>query len=166
MRYAEITKCELSNGNDVGVSLYVQGCPLHCEGCFNPSTWDFSGGEEWNTKVEKYLFDLIAPFYIKRISILGGEPLSPINRKDVMALIKRIKEKFPEKKIWVYTGYDLEDVYNLEILQYIDVLVDGAFHIKEKDLSLAFRGSSNQRLIDMKETLKTGEIVIWNTKIN
>lgn len=161
MRYAEITKCELSNGNDVGVSLYVQGCPLHCNGCFNPSTWDFSSGKEWNQETENILFNLVNHPYVKRISILGGEPLAPTNRNDVTILIKKIKLLFPDKELWIYTGYNFENVKNLEVLKYIHVLVDGAFHIKEKDLSLAFRGSKNQRIIDVKETLETGELCLW-----
>jgi len=164
MRFADITKCELSNGNKIGVSLYVQGCPIHCKGCFNPSTWDFDGGREWNSEVENYFFKLIDHPYIERISILGGEPLSPININDVTELVKRIKGAFPDKKIWLYTGYtfDLNNSWN--VVNYIDFLVDGSFQLENKDLSLPFRGSTNQRIIDIKETIKQEEIIYWSPK--
>ena len=165
MRYAAIEKCEICNGNDVGVSLYVQGCPIHCDGCFNQSTWDFNGGNKWDNEVESKLLDLIKPPYIKRISILGGEPLAEQNRRDVLALIKDIATKrdardLPEDfKIWLYTGYQLNNNPNQAIFQNVDYIVDGPYEQGLRDITLKFRGSSNQRVIDCKASIEAGKIV-------
>lgn len=145
-RYADIDKCEIVNGKYVGVSVYFQGCEFHCEGCFNPSTWDFNDGDEWNEDVQNKVLELCEKEYVHRLSILGGEPAHPLNNKAVVDLMKAFKEKFPEKKIWMWTGYLFENIPNKELLEYADFIVDGQFKINKKDLRLKFRGSSNQRI--------------------
>ena len=166
MRYAAIEKCEICNGNDVGVSLYVQGCPIHCDGCFNKSTWDFNGGNEWTDEVMDKLFNLIKLPYIKRISILGGEPLAKQNVTDVLSLISDIiAEKdsgnLPNDfKIWLYTGYQLDDdISDQAIFQIVDYIVDSPYIQDFRDITLKFRGSSNQRIIDCKASIEAGKIV-------
>lgn len=179
MRYASIRSLDISNGEGVGVSLFVQGCPFHCHNCFNSETWDFNGGEEWTEKIENIFLKLIDRPFIKRVSILGGEALANENRLVVLDLIKKIKSKYPEKNIWLYTGYTFEElcemycdkqIYNyftddidkhitLKNLQYVDVLVDGKYIEEQRDVTLAYRGSRNQRLINVPETLKQGKII-------
>lgn len=166
MRYAAVEKCEICNGNNVGVSLYVQGCPIHCNGCFNQSTWDFNGGNEWTDEVMDKLFNLIKLPYIKRISILGGEPLAKQNVTDVLSLIADIiAEKdsgnLPNDfKIWLYTGYQLDDdISDQAIFQIVDYIVDGPYIQDLRDITLKFRGSSNQRIIDCKASIEAGKIV-------
>ena len=151
MRYAQIRDLDISNGEGVGVSLFLQGCHFHCKNCFNPETWDPTGGKEWTLEIEKKFLDLIKRPYIKRVSILGGEPLDQPD--EVANLMKKIRELKPEIKIWLYSGYKFEDIFleDFECLKYVDVLVDGQFESDKKDLSLAFRGSSNQRIIQLKE---------------
>ena len=151
MRYADIQKCEISNGSGIGMSLFLQGCHFHCKDCFNPETWDYKGGKEWTEETEKKFLKLIQRPYIKRVSFLGGEPLDQPD--EVANLMKKIRELKPEIKIWLYSGYKFEDIFleDFECLKYVDVLVDGQFESDKKDLSLAFRGSSNQRIIQLKE---------------
>lgn len=155
MRYAQITPFEVCNGKGAGVSLFVQGCRFHCKGCFNSDAWDFDGGKEWTNEVEDKFFDLIDKPYIKRISILGGEPLAEENLTRLYYLISSIKETYPNKKIWLYTGYTLEElnkenIYRNDdrqlILKKCDVLVDGRFIESLRDITLQFRGSSNQNI--------------------
>lgn len=146
MRYAKIDSCEITNGKHVGVSLYVQGCEFHCKGCFNSSTWDFNNGREWDGTTENYVLDLCSKHYIKRLSCLGGEPMHPANADSVINLMKRFKELYPDKKVWMWTGYKFEDIPNKDVLNYADFIIDGLFKEKLKDLSLEFRGSSNQRV--------------------
>lgn len=165
MRYAAIRDMDISNGTGVGVSLFVQGCPIHCDGCFNQSTWNFNGGKEWTDEVKNKLIGLMKRPYIKRISILGGEPLAEQNRRDVLALIKDIATKrnardLPEDfKIWLYTGYQLGNDPNQAIFQTVDYIVDGPYIRELRDITLKFRGSSNQRVIDCKASIKAGKIV-------
>ncbi|EXM37664.1 ribonucleoside-triphosphate reductase [Ruminococcus albus SY3] len=183
MRYANIDNCEIVNGEDIGATLYVQGCHRHCKNCFNPETWDFNGGKEWNDEVKNQFLALIDRPYIKRVTILGGEPLAYENLPEVYDLVKTIKEKFPDKKIWLYTGYELScginergdlvgDFANADIgwdngllsnhiVRACDVVVDGDFRDELKDYTLQFRGSSNQRLIDVQKTISQGQIVLW-----
>lgn len=181
MRYAQIRSMDISNGEGVGVSLFVQGCPFHCKNCFNSETWDFNGGKEWTEKTKNKFMELIDRQYIRRISILGGEPLHKNNLSEVLSLVKEIREKFPDKTIWLYTGYSIEDIVNFntnsysvvqqyfdidnfirkDILIYIDVLVDGEYIDEQKDLTLKFRGSKNQRVIDVQQTLKQGKVVLY-----
>jgi anaerobic ribonucleoside-triphosphate reductase activating protein len=177
MRYAQIRNLDISNGEGVGISLFVQGCRFFCNGCFNKETWDFNGGKEWTEEVENKFLELASRPYIKRISILGGEPLAKENVHDVMILIHKIRTLYPEKKIWLYTGYTWENAtlefgeivhsHNGErhsrhcVVEMCDVLVDGQFVESQKDITLKFRGSSNQRLIDVQQTLDKGEVVLW-----
>lgn len=180
MRYAAIRKFDVTNGPGNGVSLFVQGCHFHCYQCFNPETWDFNGGKEWTPKVDKKFFQLIDRPYIKRITFLGGSPLCDENVTDVDNIISRIRKLYPEKDIWIYTGMTwdqimkapsiVDDENSLLIIRQnlmtkIDVLVDGSFEYDKRDLSLKFRGSSNQRLIDVPQTLQKGEIVLWDNEI-
>ena len=173
---------DISNGEHIGVSLFVQGCRFCCKGCFNKETWDFNGGKEWTQEIEDKFFDLMDRPYIKRVSILGGEPLAKENVSAVLDLIQKIKSKYPEKNIWLYTGHTFEElcemyceerIYNyftdnvdkhilLKNLQYVDVLVDGRYIDELRDLTLKFRGSSNQRVINVQESLKENKIVLYN----
>lgn len=150
MRIAQYRNFDISNGVDIGVALYVQGCHFHCEGCFNETTWSFCGGKEYTNELKSLIIKDLSKDYIKRLTILGGEPLADENFKDVLELCKNIR-----KPIWLYTGYTFENIAKSaksEILNNIDVLVDGRFVLSKKDLSLAFRGSSNQRVIDIKNS--------------
>lgn len=166
MRYALIRKMDISNGPGVGVSLFVQGCHLHCKGCFNSTAWDFNGGKEWNDDIKQKFLELASRPYIKRISILGGEPLSPENSYDLYELITEIKDKLPDKVIWLYTGYLFEyainNQSNRKILELCDVVVDDRYVEELKDIGLPWCGSSNQRVIDVQETLKQNKIVLYD----
>ena len=173
MRYAQIRNMDISNGEHIGVSLFVQGCGFHCKGCFNKETWDFNGGKEWTEEIKDNFFKLIDRPYIKRVSILGGEPLANENVSDIFNLIEEIKNKFPDKSIWLYTGYEFETIMNnplrninttlrKRIAEMCDVLVDGRYVDDLKDLTLKFCGSSNQRVINVKKSLKENKIVLYN----
>lgn len=177
MRYASIREMDISNGQGLGVSLFVQGCYFHCKNCFNSETWDFNDGKEWTNEIKEKFLKLINRDYIERVTILGGEPVVDQNVEDVLDLVKEIREKFPNKKIWIYTGYKwkailypvVTDDFNPErdrilqirrdILNYIDVLVDEKFEDDKKDLTLKWKGSSNQHVIDVKRSLEEGEII-------
>ncbi len=161
MRYAQMRKCDVANGAGIRTSLFVQGCTRHCKGCFNPETWDFGGGMEWTKQTEDEFVELTGKPHIKGATILGGEPMEPLNRKTVTRLLRRLKETYPGKDIWMYSSYLFEELMEDEehVLEYLDVLVDGEFVEEKKDLSLRFRGSSNQRLIDVKKSLKEGRAV-------
>lgn len=158
MRYAKIRSEDIANGPGIRVSIYVQGCNRHCPGCFNPETWDFNGGRLFNRRVKIQFLELANKKNIVGFSILGGEPLQ--QGKDMLDLVKSMKEQYPDKTIWMWTGYKYEDLDDeqREIVSYIDVLVDGEFVQAEKCPNKRFRGSSNQRIIDIKKTLETGEI--------
>ncbi len=169
MNYAEIKKFDIANGLGVRVSLFVSGCRHHCKNCFNEATWDFCYGKPFDKAAEKEILDALAPDYIGGFSLLGGEPFEPENQEQLAALLSAIKEKYPAKDIWCYSGFTLDKEllgnsrahteHTLELLKNIDVLVDGRFVEELKDISLKFRGSSNQRLIDVKKTLEKGEII-------
>lgn len=153
MRYALIREMDISNGEGVGVSLFVQGCHFHCHGCFNQETWDFNGGKEWTEEIENKFFKLIDKPYIKRVTFLGGEPLADENMKQVFLLCKKIKELFSDKIIWIFSGYTFEEIMESiersKPLIYADVLVDGRFQIDKQDINhkkIKFAGSLNQRL--------------------
>lgn len=170
MRYASIRKMDISNGEGVGVALFVQGCSFHCKGCFNSETWDFNGGKEWTEEVENDFLELVSKPYITRISILGGEPLEKENLGCLYYLVMKIKKDYPDKKIWIYSGYTFEklmsdypqiNVFRQLILKYCDVLVDGQFEEDKKDLMLKFRGSKNQRVIDVQESLKQNKVILY-----
>lgn len=160
MRYAQIRKCDVANGAGIRASLYVQGCSRHCKGCFNPETWDFNGGKLWTDTVEKEFLNLIGKPHILGVTILGGEPLEPQTREDILELLKKIRNRYGKKNIWIYTSYLYEELIEEcpEILENIDVLVDGMFVEALKDAKLKFRGSSNQRVIDVQNSLRTQKI--------
>ena len=169
MYYGMIKKSDVADGPGGRVSLFVSGCRHRCEGCFNAATWDFKYGDVYTAEVEAELIEAVAPSYIAGFTFLGGEPLEPENRPFVFSLAKKLKEKYPEKTIWLYSGYTFEtdilkwgetDEMVMNLLSYIDVLVDGEFHINEKSLMLKFRGSSNQRLIDVQRSLAEGKTVL------
>ena len=151
MNYAGIKKTDIANGPGVRVSLFVSGCRNHCPGCFNPETWDFNYGEPFTRKTEKEIIKALRPSWIQGLSILGGDPMEPENQKALLPLLKRIRVMCPGKDVWLYTGYTYEAVRDSEILKWVDVLVDGPFIEAEKDISLAFRGSRNQRIILLKK---------------
>lgn len=169
MNYGEIKKCDIANGTGVRVSLFVSGCTHRCEGCFNPMTWDFGYGQHFTQETEDELLRLLAPEYIRGLTLLGGEPMEIENQRALLPFIRRVKERLPEKDIWCYTGYTFEsDLLDgmarcectHELLSMIDVLIDGEFILSQKNISLAFRGSENQRIIDVKRSLETGKTVL------
>lgn len=164
MRYAQIREMDITNGLGIGIALYTQGCRFHCKNCFNSELWNFTGGKEWNKEIEDYFLSLAQPDYITRISILGGEPFSQENLEDLTKLVKRIRQELPNIQIWMYTGYLAEVLprFASDILENIDVLIDGQYMDELRDLKLKFRGSSNQRIIDVKESLKQGKIILYN----
>lgn len=162
MNYIKIDKSSINNGLGWRAVLWVSGCSLRCKSCHNPQTWDCNAGQLFDEKAKQFLFEQLGKPYIKGISISGGHPLDPHNFEDVLTLVKEIKSKFPTKDIWLYTGYLYEELYYREIsriLLYIDVLVDGPYIEEQRDITLAFRGSRNQRLINVPETLKQGKII-------
>lgn len=164
MRYAGIKKVDIANGPGCRVSLYVQGCERHCKGCFNQETWDYTKGEEYTPETQIELLRAIDKEYIHGISVLGGEPLD--QDYNLLKLLQIIKYNYPTKTIWLYTGYTFEELSlsQLELLKYIDVLVDGEFRENEKVLDLRFRGSLNQRIIDVKKTLEMHRVILWEDK--
>lgn len=160
MRYNTIRQLDIANGPGVRVSIFVQGCHFNCPGCFNTVARDFEGGVAFTEETLQQLLDLAEPSHISGLSILGGEPLNPRNRTDVLTLVRKFKEVYPQKTVWLWTGYLLEDVFEDLVDSGIDVIVDGRFVEDLKDLRLKFRGSSNQRIIDLKETIRTGDIIL------
>lgn len=178
MRYAQIRSMDISNGEGVGVSLFVQGCPFHCKNCFNSNTWDFNGGKEWTEEIKDRFMKLIDRPYIKRVSFLGGECLAKQNLDEVLKLIKQIRISFPEKTIWLYTGYELSEIVKQEqhekvsgipdvwskrweIIKLCNIVVDGEYIDEQKDLTLKWRGSKNQHVIDVKQSLAKNKIVLY-----
>lgn len=162
MRYASIRRLDISNGEGLGVTLFTQGCPFHCKNCFNPETHDFDGGKEYTIDTKNVILSLINRAQIKRFSILGGEPLIERNKEDLISLCSSIKEIRPDIKIWIYTGNIFENVkddwYEL-LYNYVDVLVDGPYVDSKRDLRLKFRGSSNQRVIDVHKTYCEDKVI-------
>lgn len=181
MNYAEIKYNDIANGDGVRTSLFVSGCSHHCKGCFNEIAWDYNYGKEFTKDTMNDILKSLEPDYISGLSILGGEPLDPKNASTVATIILTVKRKYPEKTIWVYTGYKFEEAYDgfnkiitlprgsrkkymnyiLAPLGLIDVLVDGKFEEDKKDISLKFKGSSNQRIIDIQKTLKQNKIALY-----
>lgn len=177
MRYSSMRNLDISNGEGVGVSLFVQGCPFHCFGCFNSDTWDFNGGKEWTEKTKDKFIKLINRPYIKRISFLGGECLAEQNLDEILSLIKQIRISFPEKIIWLYTGYSYSEIFRgqssclsqeglnnfkrREIIKLCNIVVDGEYIDEQKDLTLRWRGSKNQRVIDVKQSLAQNKMVLY-----
>lgn len=180
MYYANIKNCDIANGTGVRISLFVSGCTHHCEGCFQPETWSFTYGQPYTPETENMLIKMLGPAYIDGLSLLGGEPMEPENQRALLPLLRRVRREYPEKNIWCYTGYTLEtDLLNPELtrrhitgrarcestdemLSLIDVLVDGEFVQEKKNISLVFRGSENQRIIDLKKTLSTGKTTLFD----
>lgn len=161
MFYGKINELDIANDPGFRVSVFVSGCRNHCKGCFNPETWDFDYGEPFYTETIDKIYKAMKPNYIDGLTILGGDPFEIENRLDVARLCKIMKAVYPTKTIWVYTGYKYEDLKDLPVMTYIDVLVDGPYIENLKDLSLRFRGSSNQRLIDVPASRATGDIRLW-----
>lgn len=170
MNYAKINKADIANGIGVRVTLFVSGCTHRCKGCFNAEAWDFNYGEPFTEQTENELLEALSPDYINGITLLGGEPFEPTNQRGLLSFLKRVKEKYPSKTIWAFSGFTFEQLTKEsrarcevtdEMLKLVDVLVDGQFVEELKDISLRFRGSSNQRLIDLKKTFEQGEIVLW-----
>ena len=171
MNYAGIKYTDIANGLGCRTVLFVSGCRNHCKDCFQPHTWDFNYGEAFDEKVQQEILDSLAPVYVQGLTLLGGEPFEPENQVELVKFVRRVKEQYPKKDIWAFTGY----VYDVdlveggrkyceatdELLSMLDVLVDGPFIAEQKNPMLKFRGSSNQRVLDMKETLRTGEIVLY-----
>ena len=171
MNYGAIKKRDIANGPGVRVSLFVSGCTHHCPGCFNSDTWDFNYGEPFTPQTEREILDLMAPDYIGGFSLLGGEPMEPQNQRILLPLLQKIKARYPTKTVWCYSGYVLEELMGEsrarceatdEMLSLIDVLVDGRFVEAKKDIRLRFRGSSNQRLIDLNKTREAGKLILWD----
>lgn len=171
MNFATIKKHDVANGTGVRVSLFVSGCTHYCKGCFNSEAWDFNYGNVYTQDTENEIMQALKPPYIAGLSLLGGEPFEPENQRTIVTLLRRFKKEFPEKNVWCYTGYTFDkdlikggkvyiEVTN-EILCDIDVLVDGEFIEEKKDLTLKFRGSSNQRIIDVKQSLKSGRVQLY-----
>ena len=171
MNYATIKNCDIANGPGVRVSLFVSGCTHHCKGCFNQEAWDFHYGKPFTQETIDRILAMLAPGYIRGLTLLGGEPFEPENQGPIVELLRQVKATYPEKSVWAFSGYlfdrDIlpgklgDPAITREYLGYQDVLVDGPFVEAKKDLALRFRGSSNQRLIDVPKTLKEGKIVLW-----
>lgn len=168
MHYATIKNCDIANGPGVRVSLFVSGCTHHCPGCFNEVAWDFSYGDVFTEDTEEMILQMLAPDYIRGLTLLGGEPFEPQNQGAIVQLLRRVKQKYPQKSIWAFSGYLFDrDILSgrlgdtAEYLSYLDVLVDGPFVEGQKDLGLRFRGSRNQRLIDVPKSLAEKKIVLW-----
>jgi len=171
VNYAAIKKCDIANGPGIRISLFVSGCTHRCKGCFNEVAWDFDYGEPFTQQTVDTILNMLAPDYVKGITLLGGEPFEPQNQPALVDLLRQIKNKYPQKSVWAFSGYLFDkDILagklgpweiTEEYLSYIDVLVDGPFIEEKKNLSLRFRGSSNQRIIDVPASLKKGEIVLW-----
>lgn len=168
MNYAAIKNCDIANGPGVRVSLFVSGCTHHCPGCFNEVAWDFNYGQPFTQEVMDRIVQMLRPDYIRGLTLLGGEPFEPENQGAIVQLLRQVKQELPQKSIWAFSGYLFDrDILSgrlgdtREYLSYLDVLVDGPFIEAQKDLSLRFRGSENQRLIDVPASLAAGTIVLW-----
>ena len=174
MNYAEIKNCDIANGEGIRVSLFVSGCTHHCKNCFNSEAWDFEYGQPFTEEIKDKILEYLSPDYVDGLSLLGGEPFEPQNQQALLPFLKKVKEKYPNKDIWCYSGYLLDEEllkesrarceYTDEMLSLIDVLVDGEFVQDLYDISLAYRGSSNQRIIDVKSSLEQNKIIAYNLK--
>ena len=171
MHVGEVMTADVANGEGMRVSVFVSGCRNHCKGCFQPQTWDFNYGREYTPEIEQFIIDELSKSYYDGITILGGDPMEPDNQEPVLRLLRRIKKELPDKNVWAYTGYVYDrdlvpggkrfvDGVTRELLESIDILIDGRFVEELKNLMLNFRGSGNQRIIKMKETLETGKVVL------
>ena len=172
MHYGKIINCDIANGIGVRVTLFVSGCTNHCKGCFQPETWDFNYGEDFTGETEEHILELMKPGYIRGLTVLGGEPFEPDNQRGLLPFIKRVRETYPDKTIWMFSGFTYEELKEEgshprcectdELLSLIDILVDGRFVEEKKNISLQFRGSENQRILDMKKTLAAQTPVWWD----
>jgi anaerobic ribonucleoside-triphosphate reductase activating protein len=175
MNYADIKQYDIANGIGVRVSLFVSGCTHHCKECFNKEAWDFNYGKPFTDKEIDRIIQYLKPGYVAGLSLLGGEPMEPENQAGLLPLLRKVREIYPEKTIWCYSGYlfdkDIvgrmckESEITRELLSYIDILVDGEFVLEKKNLKVNFRGSDNQRIIDVKKSLEAGEIIHWEGEI-
>ncbi len=173
MYYSEIKKCDIANGPGVRVTLFVSGCTHHCEGCFNEMTWDFQYGKPFTEETIELILDALSPEHVAGLTLLGGEPMEYVNQQGLLPLLRAVRKQYPEKTIWCYSGYRFEDdmLHNFcekwqetrEFLSYLDILVDGEFILEKKNISLQFRGSENQRIILVQESLKSGRVVLWES---
>ncbi len=171
MNYGEIKNCDIANGTGVRVTLFVSGCTNHCKNCFQPQTWDFNYGKKFDEETKEKIYKMLSESYIQGLTLLGGEPFEPENQRELLPFLKEVKRRFPDKNIWAFSGFTYEELTSKgshpncectdEILSIIDVLVDGRFVEEKKNLSLRFRGSSNQRLIDMNKTRSEGRVVTF-----
>lgn len=171
MNYGAIKKCDIANGVGVRTVLFVSGCTHHCKGCFQPETWNFDYGERYTKETEDEIIESLRPDYVDGITLLGGEPFEPDNQRELVKLLRRIKKELPQKTVWSFSGFTYEELtgdsravceVTNEMLSMLDVLVDGEFVEAKRNISLRFRGSENQRLIDMNKTRKEGKIVLWD----
>ena len=172
MNYCNVKNCDIANGVGVRVSLFVSGCRNRCKNCFQPETWDFNYGKPFDEQTEEKLMKMLAPSYINGLTVLGGEPMEPENQRALLPFLKKVKAAYLQKTIWLYTGFTLEELrspdcrahteYTEEILKLLTVLVDGRFVEEKKNISLRFRGSENQRLIDVAATLAAGSVTLWD----
>lgn len=172
MYYGEIKNCDIANGVGVRVTLFVSGCTNHCKNCFQPQTWNFDYGQPFTKDTEDAILDMLKPGYISGLTLLGGEPFEPENQRVLVPFLHRIRRELPEKNIWSFSGFTYEELQTEgsyprcevtdELLSLLDVLVDGRFMEELKDISLRFRGSANQRIIDMPQTLQKGTVTLWN----
>ncbi len=173
MHYGELKKCDIANGIGVRVTLFVSGCTNHCPDCFQPQTWDFDYGKVFTDETKAVIFAELDKSYVNGLTVLGGEPFEPRNQRELLPLLREVREKYPDKTIWCFTGFRLEDELLREgsyprcevtdgMLACIDVLVDGRFVKELKDISLQFRGSRNQRVIDLNRTRETGTVTLWD----
>ena len=171
MHVGEVMTADVANGEGMRVSVFVSGCRNHCKGCFQPQTWDFNYGREYTPEIEQFIIDELSKSYYDGITILGGDPMEPENQEPVLRLLRRIKKELPDKNVWAYTGYVYDrdlvpggkrfvDGVTRELLESIDILIDGRFVEELKNLMLNFRGSGNERIIKMKETLETGKVIL------
>ena len=170
MHYGEIKNCDIANGEGVRVTLFVSGCTNHCKNCFQPQTWDFDYGKPFTEETEAELFRLLAPRYIRGLTLLGGEPFEPENQRSLLPFLRKLRRELPEKNVWAFTGFTWEELHpegshprcevTDELLNLIDVLVDGRYVEELKDIGLRFRGSSNQRLLDLNATRASGKLTL------
>lgn len=171
MNYSEIKYCDIANGAGVRTTLFVSGCRHHCEGCFNPGTWAFEAGEPFTREVEDKIIESLEPAYVDGLTLLGGEPFEPENQSALIELLRRMRAEHPSKNVWAYSGFTWDQLLDgpsrahtdtvREMLSLVDVLVDGPFMLAQKDITLRFRGSSNQRIIDVRRSLAAGEVCLW-----
>ena len=174
MKYGEIKNYDIANGEGVRVTLFVSGCTHHCKGCFNAETWDFNFGKPFTAEIEDKLIEDLRPGYIAGLTLLGGEPFEPVNQRALLPFVRRVREMYPDKTIWCYTGYTYDTDLAAggkaycecsdELLSLLDILVDGEFVEELKDITLVFRGSSNQRVIDVQKSLQAGQVCLYPVK--